>query len=135
PNPTNKDNLADDFEKGLIEKFKGESKLPELSDIIERGGSPVFYIARPMIIKDAKCIDCHNTEATAPPGQIEMYGKDGWKGGYGWKMGEVVATQVVYVPVSQAFKADSGGLMHGLEIAAGVLLLGGIGSLVMLRKA
>jgi serine/threonine protein kinase len=137
PNPTNHDNLADDFEKTLVEKFKADPKLPELSNTVDRAGlgGAVYYIARPMVIKDAKCIDCHNTVETAPPGQIEMYGKDGWKGGYGWKMGDVVAAQIVYVPVAHGFDNPSGVLNKVLIAAAAVLLLGGIGSLVMLRRA
>ncbi len=137
PNPSNRDNLADDFEKSLVEKFKADPQLPELSDTIDRAGSGgrVYYIARPMVIKDAKCIVCHDTVANAPPGQVEMYGKDGWTGGYNWKLGDTVAAQIVYVPVSHAFQTDSGVLNKVLIAAAAVLLLGGIGSLFMLRRA
>jgi hypothetical protein len=57
-----------------------------------------------MSIADSKCLDCHSTPDKAPPQQIELYGSEG---GYGWKMGEIIATQMVYVPVSEAFRADS----------------------------
>jgi serine/threonine protein kinase len=135
PNPTNKDDLADDLERGLVTKFVADSKLTEVSDTIERNGSRVFYIARPMVIKDTKCIACHDRVDNAPPGQIAMYGKDGWAGGYGWKMGDVVAAQMVYVPVSEAFRSKTGAWSQTLFLAAGMLVLAGGVSLVLLRKA
>ncbi len=135
PNPTNRENLADEFEKTLIERFRADPKLPEVSDTLDRSGTRSYYIARPMIIKDAKCIDCHHTVETAPPGQVHMYGKDGWTGGYGWKLGDVVAAQVVYVPVAQGFRSESNLLQYVLLVAAGLLVVGGIVSVVLLRRA
>jgi serine/threonine protein kinase len=134
PNPTNKENLADELETGLVAKFAADPKLAEMSGTIDRGGRRLFYLARPMMIKDAKCIACHDRVDNAPPGQVEMYGKDGWTGGYGWKMNEVVAAQVVYVPVTEAFQMDSAGWTRGLLIGAGVLVVMGGASLVLLRR-
>jgi serine/threonine protein kinase len=135
PNPTNKDNLADEFEKSLVDKFVRDGELTELSGTTPRAGSNVYYIARPMVIKDAKCIDCHNTRETAPPGQIAMYEKDGYSGGYGWKMGQVVAAQVVYVPVMRGFQSETRMINGILVAAAGLLLVGGAASVVVLRRA
>lgn len=135
PNPTNKENLADDFEKALVDKFKADGKLTELSDTVDRSGKRLYYIARPMVLKDARCIACHDRVDNAPPGQVEMYGKDGWSGGYGWKMNDIVAAQVVYVPVSQAFRSESTLVKTIFLSAAGLLLVCGLGSLVLLRRA
>ncbi len=130
-NPTNKENKADEFESALIEAFRKNSELKEKSDVIERGGKRTYFVAKPMVIADKKCLDCHTTPETAPHEQVALYGREG---GYGWKLGEVIATQVVYVPVSEAFKAETGdnGALFGTM--AGVLLLGGAASLLMLRR-
>ena len=65
-----------------------------------------------------------------------MYGVDGWKGGYGWKMNEIVATQVVYVPVSEAFRAEHG---VGAKVIGSIVILsllgGAICLLLVLRRA
>ena len=136
PNPTNKANLADPFENELVQAFTADGKLSERSGIRDINGTRTFFIARPMPIKDAKCLDCHNTVETAPPKQVEIYGVNGWKGGYGWKMNEIVATQIVYVPVSETFRAEHG---MGAKVIAGVVicsLLGGLISLAfLLRRA
>ena len=35
-----------------------------------------FYIARPMVISDAKCLDCHTTPEVAPPPPSEALPED-----------------------------------------------------------
>ena len=132
PNPTNPKNKADGFEVSLIEKFKADAALKEDSGLIDRNGQRTFYIARPMPVTDAKCLDCHTTPETAPKRQVEMYGREG---GYGWKMHEIIATQVVYVPVSEAFRADRSRGLVILGSLAGVFLVGGLVSALLLRRA
>ena len=135
-NPTNRDDLADAFETELVRRFAADPKNKEQSGIRDMDGSRTYYIARPMVIKDAKCLDCHTTPEASPPAQVAMYGKDGWKGGYGWKVGDVVAAQVVYVPVNEAFRAEAGSGVKILGAIAGAAALGGVVSLlVLLRKA
>jgi hypothetical protein len=85
-----------------------------------------------MQIKDGKCLDCHTTPETAPPKQLELYGRDG---GYGWKMDEIVAAQVVYVPVSEAFRSERRDGNTVIIFAAVALVVGAGFSLVLLRKA
>lgn len=130
-NPTNKDNKANDFESSLIEAFRTNANLKQKSDVIDRAGKRTYYIAKPMVIADRKCLDCHTTPETAPHEQVALYGTEG---GYGWQFGDVIATQVVYVPVSEAFKAERGSNGPLFGTMAGVLLLGGAASLLMLRR-
>ena len=132
PNPTNRDNTADDFENGLIAQFKADGQKKELQGIRDIGGVRHFYIARPMPIADARCLDCHTTPETAPPRQVEIYGREG---GYGWKMNDIIATQVVYVPVSEAFRMQQRPWAKVMGISALVLAIGGgLISLALLRK-
>jgi hypothetical protein len=141
PNPTNRDNLADAFEEEIVRRFAADRELKEVSGIRVMGsgrhGEPAvrnFYIARPMVIADARCLDCHTTPEAAPPRQVELYGIEGWKGGYGWKMNEVIAAQVVYVPVSEAFQSESRLAVTVLGWLAGTCLVGGLASLLFLTK-
>lgn len=133
-NPTNRENLADEFETALVRKFAANRDLKEESGIVQRGQQRTFYLARPMVIGDAKCLDCHTTPEKAPPEQIKLYGANGWSGGYGWQMNEVIAAQMVYVPVSEAFRAESNTGIKVLGGAAAVCLVGGLLSLLLLTR-
>ncbi|MEK6701904.1 MAG: DUF3365 domain-containing protein [Planctomycetota bacterium] len=132
PNPTNPTNKADSFEAGLITTFHADREHKEDQGIRIMDGVQTFYIARPMIIADAKCLDCHTTPETAPKKQVELYGKEG---GYGWKLGDTIATQIVYVPVSQAFASGPGQGRVILITLASLLVLGGGAAVWLLRRA
>jgi serine/threonine protein kinase len=132
PNPTNRDNRADDFETALVARFEAEPETREVTGFRDLAGVPTFYIARPMAVKDKSCLDCHTTAETAPPKQIEQYGP----GGMGWKLGEIVAAQMVYVPVSEAFDHERQMGVTGIAVVAGLSLVGVLGSLwLLLRRA
>ncbi len=131
-NPTNRSNTADDFERTVLHKYREEGATGDITGFAERQGTRVFYIARPMAIKDGKCLDCHTTPDVAPPKQVELYGREG---GYGWKMGEVIAAQMVYVPVSEAFRADSRTTFWVIGTLAGTFVLAALGLVVALRRA
>ena len=102
-NPTNrKDNLADEFERSLIERFRGEQDLPELTGPRTRAGKQLFYVARPIRISQESCLVCHSEPERAPESQLATYGD---QHGFGWKMGETVGTRMVYVPAETVFSA------------------------------
>ena len=98
-NPTNPDNLANEFESGLIERFRTTADQDRDSDFYTdpQTGERYFYTARPMRVA-ANCLPCHSTPEAAPPEQRATYGDDG---GYGWQLGEVIAAQIVYVPAEE----------------------------------
>ncbi len=60
----------------------------------------MYYIAKPFQIKNESCLRCHTTLDKAPKSQINTYGTEN---GYGWKLNEIVATQIVYVPAQNVF--------------------------------
>ena len=95
-NPTNRKHIAADWEKPLLNNFRKNSKLKEIIGERMTPKGPYLYLARPIVIKDPACLSCHTTPAMAPPSQIRQYGK----GGFGWKVGDVVAAQVVSVPMA-----------------------------------
>lgn len=99
-NPTNRADQAGEFEVDLIRRFRGDPKLKELSGFREAGQDRLFYLARPITIKDPKCLACHDTPQRAPPAMLAKYGP---ANGFGWKVGEIVGIQLLTVPVTQQF--------------------------------
>ncbi|HEX8924219.1 MAG TPA: DUF3365 domain-containing protein [Terriglobales bacterium] len=95
-NPTNPRNRAVDFEADIINIFRNH---PEQKEIIGVRGTPTgdaLYLAHPLVVKES-CLECHNTPKDAPVALVNTYGRNN---GFGWKVGEVIAAQVVQVPMS-----------------------------------
>jgi len=95
-NPTNLIDRADDWEADLVRYFAdhpGDKKL-----IGERATptGPYLYLAKPMVAK-ASCLECHSTPDVAPAAMIKTYGS---QNGFGWKLNQVIAAQIVAVPMS-----------------------------------
>ncbi len=93
--PTNPRDQADTFESKLVEKFRNQPELTKLSGYRVEDGQKLFYIARPMAITKASCLECHSTPAAAPKSQLISFGS---RGGFGWKLNQIVAAQTIYVP-------------------------------------
>lgn len=95
-NPTNPRNRATDWEADVVNQFRnGTAKGSELVGERDTTAGPALYLARPIQIKDAACLACHNTVAEAPKTMIELYGP---ANGFGWKLNEIVGAQIVSVP-------------------------------------
>jgi HAMP domain-containing protein len=95
-NPTNPRDRATDWEADVVNKFRnGTAKGSELVGERDTATGPALYLARPIQIKDAACLACHNTVAEAPKTMIELYGP---ANGFGWKLNEIVGAQIVSVP-------------------------------------
>jgi HAMP domain-containing protein/type II secretory pathway pseudopilin PulG len=97
-NPTNLRDKADEFEAEIVERFRQNPSLKDDSGFRTISGEQLFYSARPFAIQDKSCLGCHTTPELAPKSQIVTYGKEG---GYGWKLNEIVAAQMVYVPAKE----------------------------------
>lgn len=115
-NPTSVTDRAGPFEVELIREFRNDSKLKEIRGILDQSSQRLFYLARPIQIKDAKCIICHDTPARAPKAMIAKYGPNN---GFGWRLGDIVGVQLLTVPVTQQFRNTLelvGILMGGLAL-------------------
>ncbi|MEH2191908.1 MAG: DUF3365 domain-containing protein [Nostoc sp.] len=99
-NPTNLRDKADAFEIELIERFRREPELKNISGFRDSYDEKLFYNARPFSIKNPTCLRCHSTPEVAPKSQIVSYGSEN---GFGWKLNEIVGTQVIYIPAKQVF--------------------------------
>jgi HAMP domain-containing protein len=114
-NPTNLRDKVDNFETTLVEQFRNEPATKELSGFRDLPGGRIFYIARPLAVKKDSCLRCHSTPDRAPKSQLATYGSDN---GFGWKLGEIIAAQVISVPAEEILD----NAQDALKIIMGVLL-------------
>ncbi|NJP09104.1 MAG: DUF3365 domain-containing protein [Leptolyngbyaceae cyanobacterium RU_5_1] len=96
-NPTNLRDKADGFETKLVEQFRGNSNLKELTGYRSSPAGDLFYIARPIQIAKESCLRCHSTPEAAPKSQLITYGSSN---GFNWKLNEIVGAQIISVPAS-----------------------------------
>jgi HAMP domain-containing protein len=119
--PLHPSNKADTQEVQIIQKFIDNPDLKNDEGRIVRGGKEVFYTATPFTVMSKNCLTCHGDPADAPKDQIEIYGDTN---GYGWKMDEVVAAFIVYVPVADAIaSAKTMSLTLVLYGAGGIVVM------------
>lgn len=97
-NPTNLRDRATDWEADIIQKFRDDPAARELTG--ERDGAlgRALYLARPVRAAGA-CLACHSVPSMAPESMLARYGSEH---GFGWQENEVVAAQIVSVPLSRA---------------------------------
>ncbi|MDR9896406.1 DUF3365 domain-containing protein [Aetokthonos hydrillicola Thurmond2011] len=100
-NPTNLVDKADSFEADIVQKFRKDLSLKSLVGYRKLFGQQLFYSARPFVIEEPRCLRCHSTPEQAPKSQIATYGAEN---GFGWKLNDIIGTQIVYVPTQDVFK-------------------------------
>lgn len=127
-NATNSRNQADEFERKLVEHFRSNPALTQTYGYREMGGEKLFYIARPMAVKEASCLQCHGRAADAPKSLLNTYGVGA---GLNWQLHEIVAAQTIYVPARAVFSKGNQYLMLVMTIFTGifagvVLLINGL---------
>jgi len=96
-NPSNPRNRAVDWEADLVNEFRKDPSRTEIIGERETVEGRSLFLSHPIRITNAKCLACHATPEKAPPSMVRLYGPSN---GFGWKMDEVVAAQVVSVPMS-----------------------------------
>lgn len=95
-NPTNLRARAVDWENDIINTFRN---FPDKKEVIGERDTPegrTLYLARPIKV-NPPCLECHSVPQKAPAAMIRAYGRNN---GFGWKEGEVIAAQVVSVPMA-----------------------------------
>ncbi len=116
-NPTNPNDRPTPVEVELIDRFRSDAKLEELTGIRETDAGAVFYLARPIRITDAACLVCHSTPDKAPPAMVTKYGPSN---GFGWKLNEAIGVQTLTVPIAEELK---GSVELAISLAGGLLLV------------
>ncbi len=99
-NPTNLRDKADDFESNIVKEFRSNSDSDQKFGFRTISGDKLFYSARPLKVTYESCLRCHSTPDAAPKSQLATYGRNN---GFGWKLNDIVATQIVYVPAEDIY--------------------------------
>ncbi len=95
-NPTNPRDRATDWEADIVNRFR-QYHQAETHGERETPSGRSLYLARPIQIHDAACLECHSTVEAAPKAMIRRYGT---ANGFGWKLNEIVGAQIVSVPMA-----------------------------------
>ena len=93
-NPTNLQDRAVDWEADVIEHFRNNPGQKEFIGERQTPAGTYLYLAHP-ISAQPSCLECHSVPSAAPQTMVEKYGSNN---GFGWKLNEVVAAQIVSVP-------------------------------------
>ena len=99
-NPTNLADQADRFEAKLIEQFASDRSIKTLSGFRNSTGERLFYSAQPLVVTDSSCLKCHSSPSIAPKSHLKQYGT---QNGYGWKLNQIIGSQIIYIPASTVF--------------------------------
>lgn len=99
-NPTNPRDRATLWEERIVRDYQEERAANEVRGEIERNGRRFLYAARPVKISNPACLACHSLPENAPASLRAKYGD---VNGFGWQINQVVAAQVVTVPVEVAY--------------------------------
>lgn len=114
-NPTNPRDQANARERKIIEAFRTDPSLKSLSGSYLSPDGQMFYSALPLQVSSVSCLRCHSSPENAPPSQLRTYGR---RGGFGWKLQEIVGMQIVSVPMASVQRA-----VRGTMAAATVITL------------
>jgi protein-histidine pros-kinase len=118
-NPTNPSNRAVEWEADIISQFRnGTLAAPATGERVTPGGR-MLYMAKPLKAAQG-CLFCHDTPDKAPQTMVAMYGPGN---GFGWKLEEIVAAQVVQVPVALAQARAEHTFRVFISLAVGVSVL------------
>jgi len=95
-NPTNPRDRAVDWEADIINTFRNNAHVHELSNVRDTPTGKMLFVAHPISVGQ-NCLQCHSEARTAPASLIRRYGSDN---GFGWKVGDVAGAQIVSVPMT-----------------------------------
>jgi protein-histidine pros-kinase len=119
-NPTNPRDRTADWEADVVQKFRNDASVKEIVSERESSLGRSLFIAKPIQITNAACLQCHNTAADAPPTMVKIYGE---ANGFGWKHNEIVGAQVVTVPMDVPLRKADYALKTFMASLAGVFFV------------
>jgi protein-histidine pros-kinase len=97
-NPTNLSDRAVEWEADIISQFRNGAAIAPLSGERDTPNGRMLFVAKPLRA-GAGCLMCHDTADKAPRTMVDIYGSTN---GFGWKLDEIIAAQIVQVPVAVA---------------------------------
>jgi protein-histidine pros-kinase len=121
-NPMNPLNRAFDWEADIIGDFRRNPRKAELITERQTHNGRILHLSHP-IVNRGPCLSCHGEVKDAPRSMVVRYGT---QNGYGWKQGEIVAAQIVSVPMAVALRqaARTRNLFMAVLAAVFLLLIG-----------
>ena len=120
-NPTNLVDRAEDWQADIINYFRNDTSQKQLVGERQSSVGPSLYLARP-IVAETGCLTCHSLPGLAPKAMVKRYGS---QNGFGWKPNEIVAAQIISIPMSVPVKiADEG--FRNLLITLGTIFFAAI---------
>ena len=117
-NPTNLTDRATDWEADLINYFRNN---PSQMQVVGQRATPTgesLYVAYPIAAVDG-CLQCHSEPNVAPHSMVKHYGS---RNGFGWHQNEIVASQIISIPMSVPIKLANQGFRN-LLISLGIIFL------------
>lgn len=130
-NPTNVKDRASDWEVSLIRQFQANPELSEIQGERVAKDQSTFYVSRPMRMEDEGCLLCHSTPDAAPKSMLARYGS---VSGFNWQMGDVIAIQLVEVPLDKIRRSSLDKMLMTIGITTCVLVLTVVIFLGLLRR-
>ncbi|MFC1664979.1 DUF3365 domain-containing protein [Pseudomonadota bacterium] len=119
-NPTNPVNRATDWEADVIAWFQDHPDEKEFVGERQSPTGPSLFISRPILIKQPGCLGCHGDSSSAPKTLLAKYGSSN---GFGWKLNEIIGSQIVSVPMSVPLKRAESALVVFMGSLVGVFLI------------
>ena len=119
-NPTNPRDRATDWETDIIQEFRNNNEANHITLVRDTPLGAMLYYARPIRIKNEGCLTCHGMVGDAPKTMVDLYGP---ANGFGWKMDEVVGSQIVSVPLSLPVARANETFFVLISIVTGVFLI------------
>lgn len=120
-NPTNLVDRASDWEADIVNDFRNH---PEKTQVVGERNTAVgqsLYLARPIPV-EAGCLTCHSQPSVAPTALVKRYGT---QNGFGWHPNEIVAAQIISVPMSVPVRMANEGFRN-LLITLGTIFFAAI---------
>jgi HAMP domain-containing protein len=113
-NPTNPRDRATEWEQDVIARLRdAPNAAGEIVGERETGMGRALYIARPILISNPSCLECHSKASAAPRNVLDAYGSDN---GFNWQLNEVLGAQIVSVPMS-APEARASHILRGFMLS------------------
>jgi HAMP domain-containing protein len=119
-NPTNVNDRALDWEADLINGFRGDPGKQDQVIVRDTPSGRFLVLARPLKVSSQECLTCHSTPENAPATMLALYGS---QNGFGWKLGEIVAAQVVSIPMAVPLSRAYQALIWFMLTLAGTLIV------------
>jgi protein-histidine pros-kinase len=119
-NPTNVNDRASGWEADIVNDFRNNAATTETVSIRDTPLGKFLTLARPLKVGSQACLTCHDTADKAPATMVALYGT---QNGFGWKTGEIVAAQVVSIPLSVPMERAYRTLMLIMAALVGTFLV------------